>query len=225
MRRPTSRARATGSLLPLTRMLGKSLPHKALARGLDDHVRRQNLPRLGRAHQPGGEVDRVPQHAIGAPGGAAVRARAHPPTGEADLQGVQIGQPRGQILDGQGRGGRPDVVVFVGDGRAKGGIEIAALVADGELDQAAVKAGQDVLDLPDKAVQLLGGVLVVVVVDAREAQEEGHRRAQFGQKLAQSAAQPLVDRGQQPLGRSPPGPGRLRPAPARASRPQPRSAR
>ncbi len=175
----------------------KALPDEGLARSLADgagHV--DPLPR-GRGHQPSGEVDGVAQaheraaHLV-AVGAAAQAALAHP---DLDLAG------RGGLLEVtqlEGRGRRPGRVVLVRQWRPEHAVEVGALVAQRELEDVAPVAVEDPLRRPDEVVQLLDRLVVVVVVDAAEAQEYGNGRPELRQELAAAGPHPLVDGGQQP---------------------------
>ena len=66
------------------------------------------------------------------------------------------------------------------------------------MEQVAAVRGEDPLRAPDEVVELRDGVVVVVVVDAAEANEDRVRRPQLGQELAAPRAQALVDGRQQP---------------------------
>ena len=93
---------------------------------------------------------------------------------------------------------RPADVVFMSRGGAESGIQVAALIADVQLQQGAFVAGQDGLDTDDESIKLFAGLLVIVVVNADEAQEKGDGRAQFGEKGAVPALIALEDGGQDP---------------------------
>jgi hypothetical protein len=97
---------------------------------------------------------------------------------------------------------RPDRVVAVGDGRAERRVDVAALVADGDLQDERVVAQQYRLRGPHQGVEVLGRPWVAVVVDAVEPQEQRHRRAQFGEELAHAGAEAIGDRRDHPLSTS-----------------------
>ena len=98
-----------------------------------------------------------------------------------------------------GRGGR--LVGEMGAARALLALdrldEARQAFANAEREQQAVVGRQHALDPADVGVEPRPGV-VGVVVDPAEAQEQRHRRPQLGEELAQTSAQSLVDRRQQP---------------------------
>jgi hypothetical protein len=106
-------------------------------------------------------------------------------------------------LQFQGSLERPLGVVFVGYRRAVGGIQVAALVANGELQEHPAKACYDCLGLADEDVQLFSSGAVAIVINAFEVQEEHDRRAQLGQEVTLPGLQAL------PHGRKDPGPDQV----------------
>jgi hypothetical protein len=67
----------------------------------------------------------------------------------------------------------------MGNRRSKGGLQVAAFIAYGQLDQRPFVAVYDLLDVTDKAIQFHPGVLVAFVIDAAITQEEGDSRAKL----------------------------------------------
>ena len=100
-------------------------------------------------------------------------------------------------LDRRGRGALR--VVTVGDRCTERSVDVAALVADGDLQDVALVAVQDGLHGADELVELLLGVGVAVVVDALEADEQRHGRPQLGEELAHAAAEAVGDRRDEPV--------------------------
>ena len=127
----------------------------------------------------------------------AVRAAPEPAPGEPDLDLPRCRRLL-EVPQLQRRGGGAGLVVLVGDRRAEDAIEVRALVPEGQLEEVAAVPGQDPLRATDQLVELPGRLGVVVVVDPGEANEQRDRRAQLGQELPASRAQPLVHGGQQP---------------------------
>ena len=158
----------------------------------------QDLAGAARHHQAGGQIDFIAQDAVGAVCVAAISAGAHASLADADLHRGDEGELRRWLLQRQRRGRGAGGVVLVGDGRAEVDVDVAAFIADVEVDQGALVAFHHRLHPTHVAVEFFASGGIVVVVDAAEAQEEGDGGAQFGQKVAQSLAQPRVDRRQQP---------------------------
>jgi hypothetical protein len=79
------------------------------------------------------------------------------------------------------------------------GREVRALVAQRHVENVAAVGHQHPLRAPDEVVELGDRIVVVVVVDAAEADEHRIRRPQLGQELAAAGVHPLVDRRQHPL--------------------------
>ena len=101
-------------------------------------------PGRRRRHQPRRQVDRVaeaherPAHRV--PVGAA----AQPAVGDADLE--SRGRRRGlQVEQLERRGGRAGGVVLVGEGRSEDAVQVGALVAEGQLEDVAAVAVEDLL--------------------------------------------------------------------------------
>ncbi len=86
----------------------------------------------------------------------------------------------------------------MGKRRAESGVQVAALITNGELDQAAFIWQQGALNLPDEGIQFLSGGRVTIVVDPGKTQEKRHRRPQLCQKLSLAARKPRVNRRQEP---------------------------
>ena len=82
--------------------------------------------------------------------------------------------------------------------RPEHAVQVGALVAEGQLEDVAAEASHDPLRAWTKVVELDDRVVIVVVVDAAEAQEERERRPELGQELAAPGSQALVDGRQQP---------------------------
>src|SRR5262245_661807 len=76
-------------------------------------------------------------------------------------------------------------------------IQIGTLVTDRQEQERAVVARKDGLRSTDKGVELHTGS-ILVVVDAKEAQEQCGCRAKLGQKCAEPGLFALKDRRQQP---------------------------
>ena len=86
-------------------------------------------------------------------------------------------------------------IVFVCDGRTKRCIQVTTLVADGQLNEGPFVPCEDHLDLADKAVEFFPRLRITVVVNAKKAQEKGHRWAKFGEKGAVPALLAFKDSG------------------------------
>ena len=183
--------------LALDREVRQLRPDERLAGLASDRGLDVDLPRGRGRHQPRREVHRVAETHERAAHRVAVGAAARPPMGDADLDVARRGRlvEVAQLEDGRRRPGR---VVLVGDRRAEHAVQVGALVTERQLQDVAAEAGHDPLRRPDEGVELLDGVLVLVVVDAAEAQEDRIRGPQLGEELAPAGAQPLVDSGQQP---------------------------
>ena len=78
-------------------------------------------------------------------------------------------------------------------------MDVGALVADRELEKVAAVPVDDPLRSPDEVVEEEVGLVVIVVVDATEADEHGHGRSQLGEELAPTGAHPFVHGGKKPL--------------------------
>ena len=104
------------------------------------------------------------------------------------VQGAQL--DRG----GDGAGG----VVLVRVRRAEDRVQARALVAEHELQQVAAVVGEHALRAARECVQPCGGPVVLVEVDAAEAQEEWHRRSELREELAAPRPHALVHGRQQP---------------------------
>ncbi len=201
--------------LALHPQVRQALPDEGLAGGLADgagHV--DPLPR-GRGHESSGEVDGVAQADEGAAhlvavGAAAQAALAHPDLDLARGGGLL------EVAQLERRGRRPGRVVLVRQRRAEHAVQVGALVAQRELQDVAAVAVEDPLRRTDEVVQLLDRVVVVVVVDAAEAQEDRDGRAELGEELARARSHPLVDRRQEPRPRR----GRRAAVPAGARAPR-----
>ncbi len=162
----------------------------------------EDLARRGLAHQPGGHVDLVAHDAVGEARAARADARAtltgpHAPAADADLHVADELQLRRRLAQLQRRGHGPQAVVVVGQRRAEAGVGVAALVADGQLDQEAFLLLYRRLEPADVGIELAAGVFVVVVIDAAELEEQSHGRPQFGQELARRL-HPAIDRLERP---------------------------
>ena len=83
----------------------------------------------------------------------------------------------------RGRGGARGVVL-VRERRAEHRAQVRALVAERQVEQVAAVRREDPLRAADEVVELRDRVVVVVVVDAAEADEQRIRRPQLGQELA-----------------------------------------
>ena len=207
---------------------GQVLPDEPLV-GRVGHVAVHPDPARRRAgHQAGGEVDRVAEAAEGTALAVAVGTAAQASGGHPDLHvgdGYLLGdleQPQGPLA-GAGR------VVLVGDRRAEHGVQVGALVADGELEDVAALLVEDLLGPGDEGVEHFRRLRVALEVQAAEPHEHRHGRSEVGQELAATGHHPLPDGRQQPLaGRllGELGPPRRRcragTAARRGSRPRPR---
>ena len=133
----------------------------------------QDLPGLCCLHQAGGHICLIAQHAVGATVVRAIGAGAHAPSADADLRradGFACLGGRAQLEScGEGTNG----IVLVCDRGAKRCIQVASLVADGQLHERAFESRQYALYPPHVAVQLAGYSLVVFEVKAFKSQKEG----------------------------------------------------
>ena len=96
-------------------------------------------------HQPGREVDRVPEACEGSAHRMAVRAAANPAVGDSDLQirRCRFSFQRQQL---DRRRGGPRGVVLVGVRRAEHGAQIRTLVSEDHMKQVATELREDLLD-------------------------------------------------------------------------------
>ena len=121
----------------------------------------------------------------------AVHTAQEPPVCNADLDsgrrrcGTQVSQ-----LERGGRGTRG--VVLVCKRRTEHREQIAAFVAEGELQQVSPERCDDVLNVPDDRVQFSHRVVVAVVVDAGEMHEHRDSGAKLRQELASTGSQSLA---------------------------------
>jgi hypothetical protein len=92
----------------------KAIASVALNTGADDE-----LPGLGPPHEAGGEVDLVPEDAVGAARGAAVGAGERGAAVEAALGGGDEVEGGGRCSEGKGGGQRQGALSFVGEGAPK----------------------------------------------------------------------------------------------------------
>ena len=83
--------------------------------------------------------------------------------------------------------------------RPEHGVQVRTFVAERKVEEVAAVRGEDALDLANERVELGVGIVVLVEVDAAEANEHGDRRAQFREEFASSGTKARVDRGQQPF--------------------------
>ncbi len=141
----------------------------------------------------------IAQYAIGATLRAAIWPDTHTPFANADLGRSNVIQFRGLFVQLEGCQARSSNVVFVGDRCAKGNVDIAALVADGQLQQGSVKAGGGTLHPAHVGVKLLARVVVRIVIDSSEAEEQGHGRTQFGLESVLPAFDAFVSARQNPF--------------------------
>ena len=150
----------------------------------------------GAAHQAGREVHRAAQAAEGAPSPVAVGAAAQPAGGHADAEvGDRLVLQVEQLQ--RGRAG-PARVVLVRLGAAEDGVEVGALVAHRELEQAAAVPVDDALGRDDECVEQRRSAGVAVEVDPVELDEDGDRGAELGEELPAAGLHARVDRRQQP---------------------------
>ncbi len=174
---------------------------EAISHGMGNPRADQDLAGPGQGHQARGQVDLVSQHPVGGAGGRAIGADPHAPPTDADLHRLDR-TVRGWGAQDMGRGHGPEGIVVVGHRCAESRVEVTALLADGELDQGPLVAGQYLLHPAHKAVQVVAG-LGVAVVDALKAQEKGCGRPQLGQEMVLRGVESFID------GRLDPGPGLL----------------
>ena len=139
-----------------------------------------------------------PEAAEGPPLGVAVGPAAQAPGRDAHLD-VGDGHLLGDLEQPQGALARAGGVVLVGDGRPEDGVQVGALVADGQLEDVAALLVEGLLGPGDEGVQHIGGLRVALEVEPAEAYEDGNGRAQVGQELAAAGDHPLPDRREQPL--------------------------
>ena len=158
------------------------VPGEGVAGGLAHRLVDDDLVQRRELHQPRRQVHGVAEHAVAPPGDATEGAGSGAALGDADLHLEHRRHVQRAQLERGGDGAHG--VVAVGDRCAERGVEVAALVADRDLQDVALEAGQDRLHLADERVELVGGVVVAVVVDAVEAQEQRHRRPELGEELA-----------------------------------------
>ena len=121
----------------------------------------ENLARLGLAHKAGGNIRFGAEHAVGVAGTAAIRPCIDPPLANARLallDKAQLGR-QGEQFAGGGHG--TGHVVLVGDGSAKGGVKETAFVAEHELQEVAIVAGEGLLHPAHVLVYFVGHVGVV----------------------------------------------------------------
>ena len=174
------------------RLPGERVARQPFRKAADVDAARRRL-----RHQPRCEVDRVAEADERPPLRVAVGAAAEAAGGDADLQ-VRGGGDlvESSELERGGHGARAVVLVRVR--RAEDGVEVGALVADRDLEHVAAVLRADPLRVPDEVVELPDRT-VGVVVDAPELDEHRDRRAQLGEELSPSGAEPLVDGRQDPL--------------------------
>ena len=177
---------------------GQVLPDEPLVGRVGDVAVHPDPARRRAGHQPGGEVDRVAEAAERAALAVAVGAAAQASGGHPDLH-VGDGYVLGDLEQPQrplaGAGG----VVLVGDRRAEDGVQVGALVADGELEDVAALLVEDLLGPGDEGVEHLRGLRVALEVEAAEPHEHRHGRSEVGQELAATRHHPLPDGREQPL--------------------------
>jgi hypothetical protein len=176
--------------LPLERHRRQRLPHEPVAGGPVRPLVAQHAA-LGRLHQPGGQVHRVPDDGELAPPVAADDAAEHPAGGHPDRPGpAEVGQPG---VDGQGGGRAPGRVVLVGERRQpEGGHERHPLLVRAQL----VHAPLEPVQLPlERRHHPLGGVERGLVRQPGEVDEQYGERPEFGQPAGLPGGQPAVDGG------------------------------
>src|SRR4051794_20393089 len=89
-------------------------------------------------------------------------------------------------------------IILMCDQRAEGRIEIAAFVANRELQQRATVAHQNHLHAADEGVELAASMRVAVVVNASESEEQWHHRAQFSEEFSQAGLMAIINGRQEP---------------------------
>jgi hypothetical protein len=137
----------------------------------------------GGGHEPGGEVHVVTEHAVRAAACTAVGTGAHRAAGDADTGVVDAGGDLRRRLDDRECGGESaSGVVFVGDGCAECGVEVAAFVADRDLEDVTVEVTDNALSPAEVGVEFLRGVGVFFERDAAETDEHRRGRPQLGEK-------------------------------------------
>ena len=83
-----------------------------------------------------------------------------------------------------GNGYSTQGIVVVGNWRTKGGVEIAALVPGGQLDERAIIAIDLGLHPANVALELVPRAIILIILQSLKAQKEGGSRTQFGKKAA-----------------------------------------
>ena len=144
-------------------------------------------------HQPRRKVDLVALDAIGAAGRGTVDPGVRLAKRDPDPHGAderELGRQAAKRLPGRDRA---TGIVDVGDRRAKGGVEVAALVANRHLDQRPFVSDEHLLHMADQRVEPRAGRVVTVVVDPVKGEKQRDSRAQLGDELVGTLAQPLVD--------------------------------
>ena len=86
----------------------------------------------------------------------------------------------------------------MGHRRAKGGVTIAALIANRQAEQGAAAALDDLLGAAHKSIQFFTRASICIVVNPLEAQEQRRRAAQLGEEGAQPGLLALINGLQQP---------------------------
>ena len=129
------------------------------------------------AHQPGGAVDDAAQQRV-----AGLLGGAHEPgpgaaLGDADRQ---LAGHRG--VEGAGGPGGSAAVIGLGEGRADRADDVAALVADDDVQERPAHAGQRVLRVAGDRVERVARSGVGVEVERRAAGEEDGDAAQVGEQ-------------------------------------------
>ena len=183
--------------LAFHRHVRKASPDERVASCLAEVAAHVDLSRGGARHEACREVHRVAQAHERATHLVPVGTGAQPALGQPDLDAPGRGAPLevSQLQRGcRGAGS----IILVRERRTEHAVQVGALVAEGQLEDVAAEGVQGALCGADEVVQLADRVVVVVVVDAAEADEDRDRRPQLGQELAAAGAHAFVHRRQEP---------------------------
>ena len=156
----------------------------------------EDLSRLRLAHQARGGVHVVADGAEGLARGAAVTADPHGAAAQPHVHRAACGGY--QLSHGQRRAQCAGRIVFVHPRCTEAAVQAAALLGERQLQHLAAVPLHDALRPGHQPPQVLDGLLAVVDVQARKAQEQRARRAQVGREQRLARRDAVEDKGQHP---------------------------
>ena len=149
-------------------------------------------------HQPRRQIHLIAQNPVSAATRAAIRAAAHNALAQPNLEWRQGTRGTRLVMQCQRGQHGPMRVILVGHRRTERATEVAAFIANNDLEQGAVIARQHPLHRTDERIEARFRVGLVIVVNPDETHEHRHSGAQFRQKQALPGQFSRIDGWQEP---------------------------